>query len=198
MTAAPAIALSLALAATLPQPEREGLRRVAPGYEDFSPIALSQRLEPVDNRATLFFEDVYEGERQSRFGPAERIYVRMHGGIVAVFPRSSYVDTPWGAEAEVPPGTVFHLGSPAEALASGAPAPASPRPGQVSLRQNLAADAGNARASVEPRDGAAGREESGGAGEAPAPPSIFTSEPYRQRRMAALLAEAASAERAGR
>jgi hypothetical protein len=193
MTTAPFIAIALALA-TVPQAEREGLRRVAPGYEDFSPIALSRQLEPVDNRATLFAEDVYEGERPGRFGSSERVYVRMYGGIVAVFPRSSYVDTPWGVEAEIPAGTVFHLGSAAEALAGAAPGPApSARPGQVSLRQNLAADTGSAapaagRESLRP---IAGEQEA-------APPSIFTSEPYRQRRMAALLAEAARAERAAR
>lgn len=191
MPAAPALGIVLALAAL---PQQEGLRRVAPGYEDWSPVALSQRFEPVDTRATLFFEDVYEGERPGPFGATERVYLRMHGGVVAVFPQGNYIETPWGVEAAIPPGTVFHLGTPEEALGAAAPgamgeAPAAPRPGQVSLREDLSVSADRAAApSVT-----AARQDAPAA-DIPEPPSIFTSEPYRQRRMASLLAEAARAE----
>lgn len=231
MTTAPALAIALTLAAPLSlaplslplasgpaqdaQPDRADLRRVAPGYEDFSPVALSRRLEPVDIRATLFAEDVYEGERTDRFGSSERIYMRMYGGIVAVFPRSSYTRTSQGVEADIPPGTVFHLGTPAEAIGAERVQPrrATLRPGQVDLRHDLSAAGDRVALSVSgatgrtpPRETAKWLE--GAAGEAPGadqgleagePLSIFNSERYRQQRMASLLAEAARAQRhAGR
>jgi hypothetical protein len=187
MPAAPAIAIALAIAAI---PQQDALRRVAPGYEDWSPVALSQRFEPVDNRATLFFEDVYEAERPGPYGrPAERVYLRLHGGVVAVFPQSSYVETEWGVEAEVPPGTVFHLGTAAEALGGAMPVATAPRPGQVSFREDLSAAADRPAVAL-----AAAQRRSVATTEAPEPPSIFTSEAYRQRRMATLLAEAARVE----
>lgn len=186
----PLISLALIFAAAHAQPEqREGLRRVAPGFEDVSPIALSQRFEPVDNRATLFAEDVYEGERPGRFGSSERVYMRMYGGIVAVFPRGSYVNTPQGTAAAIPPGTVFHLGEPEDVLS--AVTPVAMRPGQVDLRENLATTDGR---SVQPRQQQPARAQADEA----EPPSIFSSEPYRQRRMAALIADAAQAELARR
>lgn len=226
MTTAPAIVTAVALAAPLSlaplaaplgiapaqdgQPDRDELRRVAPGYEDFSPIALSRRVEPVDNRATLFAEDVYEGVRTDRFGSSERIYMRMYGGIVAVFPRSSYTQTVEGVVADIPPGTVFHLGTPEEAMGERVEGRAAIRPGQVDLRQDLSAGraAGGERVAFS-TSGARGPEMAGwgqgageaGGGEGPEasePVSIFNSERYRQQRMASLLAEAARAQRASR
>lgn len=194
--ATPLLSLALLFAAAFAQQgQREGLRRVAPGFEDVSPIALSQRFEPVDNRATLFAEDVYEGERPGRFGSSERIYMRMYGGIVAVFPRGSYVNTPQGAAAAIPPGTVFHLGEPEDVLGESA-APAAMRPGQVNLRENLATTDGRSTGQPprqQPAPGARTQQT-----EPAEPPSIFSSEPYRQRRMAALIADAARAELARR
>lgn len=204
----PCVPLAILLGAGIPteagaQPERDELRRVAPGYEDFSPVALSQRLEPVDMRFTLFGEDVYEAIRDNGFGSAERVYMRMYGGVAAIFPRSTYVPTSSGAAATVPPGTIFHLGDPAEALgeapeggqgagaasavSTATNAIASPR--RVDLRQSLAADG---RAPGEA--GAEARRPEGAQPAAAA--SIFGSEAQRQRRMAQLLAEAARTEQA--
>ncbi|MFG0284491.1 MAG: hypothetical protein ACF8R7_08735 [Phycisphaerales bacterium JB039] len=181
------------------QPEQPGeIRRLSPGFEDFSPVALSRRLEPVDNRVTLFAEDVYEGVRTDRFGASERVYMRMYGGMTVIFPQSTYAPSVWGQAPTIPPGAIFYLGSPEEALgetaraapaSSAAPLASASGALRLSLRQDLAAGGGPA-----PSAGAApatpGADESD-------QPSIFSSEMYRQRRMATLLAQAARAELAG-
>lgn len=82
-----------------------GERPVVEGTSDVSPLADSLELRPIDLRLPSGFDRVYEvptGEGS--------LFARIDGGLTAVFPRSEYTATPYGAVAEVPAGTVWVIG----------------------------------------------------------------------------------------
>jgi hypothetical protein len=63
-------------------------------------------------RMATNFERLYQLDSKPRpfGGPSNDYYMRMSGGVMAVFPRSTYVETKEGVRATVPPGAVFSLG----------------------------------------------------------------------------------------
>jgi hypothetical protein len=82
------------------------LRPVDPGVADVDPLGTTGRVLPTDLRQPANFDRVYEVELDGK-----RFFVRAHGGVYAVFPRSDYVQTRGGVVPIVPAGTVYHLGS---------------------------------------------------------------------------------------
>jgi len=99
---------------------RPDLQRVDPGVEDVGPQQISLRSFEVDLRSPLGFDLIYEGMRHDPyagpFAPGQRYLTRSSGAVNAVFPRSSYVPTRAGYAPEIPAGTIFYIGDPAEAL----------------------------------------------------------------------------------
>ncbi|MCL4742377.1 MAG: hypothetical protein KJZ54_09260 [Phycisphaerales bacterium] len=83
----------------------ESLVRIDPTVGDVGPLGVSMRLMPIDLLRPTSFEDVYQVPHRPS------LFMRVHGGVAAVFPRSVYTTTPWGMRADVPPGTIFHIGS---------------------------------------------------------------------------------------
>lgn len=82
------------------------LKPVDPGVSDVGPLSGPGRVLPTDLRQPANFDRVYEVEIDGK-----PYFVRAHGGVYAVFPRSDYVQTRAGVAPIVPAGTVFHLGS---------------------------------------------------------------------------------------
>jgi hypothetical protein len=82
------------------------LKPVDPGVADVGPLGTTGRVLPTDLRQPANFDRVYEVELDGK-----RFFVRAHGGVYAVFPRSDYVQTRGGVVPIVPAGTVYHLGS---------------------------------------------------------------------------------------
>lgn len=100
--------VSTAAAATPPSRLNEAptLKPVDPGVGDVGPLSGPGRTLPTDLRQPANFDRVYEVELDGK-----RFFVRAHGGIFAVFPRSDYIQSRGGVVPIVPAGTVFHLGS---------------------------------------------------------------------------------------
>ncbi len=109
-----AILHTLILTALLAQPEQPSQPRlVDQGFEDAGPLTTSLKLTPVDLRQPTGFDRVYEVKipvGPYGQGGTKSVYVRSSGGLNAVFPQSVYTPTPYGVVAELPPGTVFHIG----------------------------------------------------------------------------------------
>lgn len=82
------------------------LKPVDPGVSDVGPLSGPGRVLPTDLRQPANFDRVYEVEIDGK-----PYFVRAHGGVYAVFPRSDYVQTRAGVAPIVPAGTVFHLGA---------------------------------------------------------------------------------------
>lgn len=209
----------MAVAQTTGQPR---LQPVDAGVADRSPLAVSQRVVPTDLRAPSAFDRVYrlDGGMQPA-GQQRTYYARKQGALTAVFPQSQYFDTSIGSIPEVPAGTVFYIGGlpGQDYTVAGLPSAArkqirSParNPGyqDLSARQGVSTAAPLTSATpqpvtAEPRPAT----ETGGAAAAisrdnpalPASipnrvdrrrPSVFTSEEFRQRRIAELIASAAA------
>lgn len=101
------------LVLVLTQPPSEAPRPVLQGVDDVSPLQQSLSLEPVDLRQPSGFDRVYRlPTRPNFFGRVrESAFFRASGGLVAVFPQSSYRTVGRGVDiAEVPAGTVYQLG----------------------------------------------------------------------------------------
>lgn len=79
-------------------------RRVQQGFDDAEPLARSMAIPRHDLRAPIGFEDVYD------LGDGR--LARIDGGLIAVFPRSTYERRGEGLTPTIPPGTVFYLGMP--------------------------------------------------------------------------------------
>lgn len=101
-----------------PLPPWQPGRKIEPGSEDAAPLKI-QRLEPrIDLRVPTGFDGVYQINKADIFGrpqipgaPGDSLYMRMDGGLMAVFPRSVYRETSRGGLVpQIPPGTVFYLG----------------------------------------------------------------------------------------
>lgn len=158
-------------------------RRVEPGTQDVGPLRTSNRLVPLDLRAPMRFEGVYEFERRDRFGRTEKWYARSDGGLTAIFPRSEYTLRNGRPLAEIPAGTVWLIGG----LRPETPKPTGPRPynwvdlsASASLRADGAAAEGSAVEASAARSAREGAERA-------EPPTIWTSERYRRERVGALL-----------
>ena len=151
-------------------PGLPGLKRIEAGLGDAGPLSVSQRLVPLDLRQPIGFEGVYQFERPAGWGRMETMYVRMNGGVAAVFPRSVYVPTKGGLVPEIPAGTVFSIGTPKFQT------PAPPKPASAS-----AVDL-----KYRPED----RTVSPAVSRAVASPTIWTSERFRQARVQTLLERA--------
>ncbi len=86
---------------------------VEPTVSDLGPLNTSQRVMPLDMRATSSFDKLYKLDVRPRFfgdRAQSEYYMRRNGAVSAVFPRSSYRVLEEGVLAEVPAGTVFSLG----------------------------------------------------------------------------------------
>lgn len=185
------------------------LKPVDPGVADVDPLGTSTRILPKDLRQPANFDRVYEVELNGK-----RFFVRAHGGVYAVFPRSDYVQTNRGAVPIVPAGTVYHLGSltrhDTKALTADEPPvhPAAAKPARPSRRDQAApstAAPSPESAAAQPAPSARRREVQRQATEPPlsdaAPPvprapeaaSIWTSELLRVSRTGALLDQARAA-----
>lgn len=107
--------LGVIVATSLARPPME-LIPVEEGIGDVDSLAADLRVQPRDLRTPLGFERVY------RVPGRDDLYMRVSGGLYAVFPRSEYVPGPGGMWPVIPAGTRFYPGGlPPELL--GAPAP---------------------------------------------------------------------------
>ena len=160
---------------------RPGYRSVEEGIEDVSPLAKSGRIERVDLRHPIGFEQVYEITTPD----GKTAYVRIDGGLVAVFKRSDYA-TGTG-EALLPPGVVYHIGAPKvlsieEARSKPVLAP-NRRSTRISTRADNRADNKPRQSEPKPKRDAI---------RVMGPASIIENEPYRRLRITQLLRSAAS------
>jgi len=91
------------------------LRPIEQRIGDVGPLSISLRTLSQDFQVPVDFEHVRQlpGRRDQ--------LVRSSGALHAVFSRSWYLDSPYGAIALVPPGTIFRIGS--ESLSNALAAP---------------------------------------------------------------------------
>ncbi len=164
-----------------------GATPVEPGFADVGPSRTSLRVEPHDLRQPLDFERVYTLGRVSAFGTDE-VFLRVSGGITAVFPRSVYVKSREGGAGPVlPPGTTFYIGRLPDEFVPAAPAPAR-APSLLATDLSIDLSAGSGREAGGSRTPARAVN----AGEAP---SMWENEEYRQARMGQLLRRAQAQRR---
>jgi hypothetical protein len=200
-----------------PAVTRVELKPVEQGIGDVGPLSTNLRSQPTDLRMPIRFDRVYRlsdvaasqpiwrGPGRSTANAQPDGFVRFNAGVSAVFPFSAYATGRGGLIAEVPPGTVFHLGlkpQPADGRFSSMDSPAR----RAGLPLN-AANAGPmfsaaAGASVgafdQPRNMPINRlVDTSAAANPPAsaldrvqPQSLWTSEAYRHERLTALIAGA--------
>lgn len=143
---------------------------VEPGKEDADPHALTMRRIELDLRKPVDFENLYQVSKVDAFGRGQPMFMRIDGGITAVFPRSVYRDTASGGAPVIPPGTVFWIGAPPVEVDT-----LPPIPGDTFLHLSVANDP-----PVQPTSTVTVN-------------SIVTDEAYRRRRVAALLERACRA-----
>ncbi len=99
------IALTALTASAAGQPLRPfELEAIDAGVEDVDPLARGGRLQARDLRIPIGFEHVY------RVPGRDDLFMRIDSGLVAVFPRSVYVQTQTGVTPIVPPATRFYPG----------------------------------------------------------------------------------------
>jgi hypothetical protein len=153
-------------------PSLQGLKRVEEGVSDVGPLGASQRLVPMDLRVPTGFEGVYEFQRERRWDKPETMYMRVSGGMAAVFPRSVYVEAGGGLIPEIPAGTVFLIGT-GEGAWMPTPGRWSTSPLAVDLRYTPEMET----VAAPPRQEEAATE----------PPTIWTSESFRRARTQTLL-----------
>jgi hypothetical protein len=97
-------------------------RPIDQGVGDAGPLSTSLRETHPGLRQPTGFDNVYHVPGR------DDLFMRMDGGMVAVFPRSTYVRKSGRNSATVPPGTVFYIGIPTH-LAMNAPDSAGVLPG---------------------------------------------------------------------
>lgn len=202
------------------QATREGVRMrpIEATRDDTSPLSVRLGVIPVDLRVPRGFEKVYEistwnGPLETRGAYARRgrLFARVDGAIVALFPRSTYESTEDGRLfATTPPGTIYSIGPPSRSLLervegaergwdSGGERQARTTE-SVSGRVSTNASAGSAGppavnlSATLPAGSAAA---SGDAKEAVAEPSMWVSESYRRERIGELLSRALVARPVG-
>lgn len=160
--------------------------RVEPGIADTDPARKGLRSLRTDLRTPSGFENVYRLDSTDAFGRTTSSFMRIDGATYAVFPRSVYVPTRAGLMPQIPPGTVFHIGAPPVPPSEDRPA-AGPTLVNLSIdtRVNTAAPA--APPSARTPETAPPPPKKSAAPDAQEPPSIFSSETYRQQRMTDIL-----------
>lgn len=170
------------------------LRPLDPGVADADPLSLSLRDARVDLRRPTGFQHVYQVP-----GRDDR-YMRISGGIYAVFPQSMYAPTRHGPAPLIPAGTIFFVGPPSwmqpPALAQASEQPPSPL--RVQTRVNARIDEAlldevQTPAPLPPQTAEA--RDSAAASSTPAGPRIVSDQEYRGERIARLLSHAARANR---
>lgn len=163
-----------------------GARPIEPTVGDAGPLSVNTRVMPRDPRHPLGFDRLYSITRTDAFGSGE-VFLRISGAVTAVFPRSSYINTPRGPIAEIPAGTRFHIGRLPDEYTPRAEAP----PPSL-LRSSLAMDlraADPAPIGAAPLDTPPDARPPAGAPTVELA-SIWTSEEYRQVRIGQILAQA--------
>ncbi|MCA9287919.1 MAG: hypothetical protein KDA05_04995, partial [Phycisphaerales bacterium] len=130
-------------------------RLIDQGWEDIDPLARSLFHARPDLRSATGFGDVFD------LGDGR--FARVDGGLVAVFPRSTYAGTVTGLVPTIPPGTVFYIGTPAPAAAERRD-PFRPPPGSTFAGHAVGRPPEATPASLRAENLFAGRR-AGGAGE---------------------------------
>ena len=97
--------LLLAAAAAAQELDVRALTPVDPTVEDTGPLSVSLRELQVDLRGPVGFEHIYRVP-----GHEDELYMRVDGGLLAIFPQSIYSDTRWGPVPIIPNNTVFYIG----------------------------------------------------------------------------------------
>lgn len=114
-------------------------QRVEQMVGDVGPLGTSLRELSTDLRVPTSFDAVYRLPRGvagiGGIGGQPQL-ARVNGAVIAVFPRSVYDWTDNGPRADVPPGTVYYIGSMPRAIA----AIHAPGPTHVSLAADMSAD----------------------------------------------------------
>ncbi len=169
-------------------------RPIDAGVDGVGPLATSLRIRPLDLRKSASFGNVYSYGQGS--------LVASSGALHAVFPRSVYV-----TGREVPPGTVFYIGStpgrfsptdarPGEPIGPIIPKPASAVGEALDLRIDLMADDRVGRDGVARDRRRPAPERPATSSDASAPSAAWVSpiwDDRRPRRVAELLDRAARA-----
>ncbi|HZW10372.1 MAG TPA: hypothetical protein VFF69_10755 [Phycisphaerales bacterium] len=183
---APALLVACSCAAAQGQTDDDRFRPIEEGFDDVSPQAESNRLQPVDTRIPLDFTRVYE------IIDAPGLLARRSGAVTAVFPRSIYNAD---ASAPIPPGTVFYVGDlPVDLAQPGMFTPNAPGLAAPARAGNRLDTAAGARiqtpivgARIDLRVPAAGPA-LGATPESDQPaPTMWQSEAYRQQRVGDIL-----------
>lgn len=81
--------------------DEDRFREISPGFADVNPQMADGLFRPVDLRAPMGFDRLYE------IVGSDGLYARRSGAVTAVFDRSVYARD---ASALVPPGTIYYLG----------------------------------------------------------------------------------------
>ncbi|MDQ7012766.1 MAG: hypothetical protein Q9O74_02580 [Planctomycetota bacterium] len=171
--------------------DEDRFREISPGFGDVSPQMVDGLFRPVDFRAPVGFDRLYE------IVGSGGLFARRSGAVTAVFDRSVYA---WGSTAMVPPGTVYYIGDlPVDLARPGLFAPATRGEGaRVSVPSmfRVPSEVADRRAETGAVPGRVdlrvGREAARGV-----PPvrqtgrSIWSSEEHRQRRVGELIRGAA-------
>ncbi len=148
-------------------------QRIDAGSTDASSAAVSLKRMDIDLRRPSGFEGVYQFSRADIFGRGQTMFMRIDGGVTAMFPRSVYVPTALGMRPEVPPGTIFYIGA----------LPPSPRLPPAHISPTFLNTAVSTRFPSEPEPLPTVRE-------VPIARSLISNEVYRRHRIEALLSAA--------
>jgi hypothetical protein len=170
------------------------LRPVQQGAADINPVSTSLRWQPLDLRQPANFDRVYRlsdvidpATAPPGVFPQDGGFVRFDAGVSAVYPWSSYAHTRRGTFAEIPAGTVFHIGLQPARPGEFPTATLAP-PNYVNLSANLAASSLQVTQTGNQTGTQAGVPEAAAA-------SLWTDDAYRRKRVGALID--AVARRAG-
>lgn len=98
--------LSVERAAIAQQLDRTQLRPVEPGTDDASPLSANLRNMNLSLASPSGFDQVYHVPGR------DDLYMRVQGGVYAVFPRGLYGQSRGSTVAMVPANTVFFVGMP--------------------------------------------------------------------------------------
>lgn len=103
---------AVGICVVLAQPAGSALEPIVAGDGDEMHLSDSLRMAPADLRLGTGFDQLYRLPREGG-----DMFARVDGGLTAVFPRSNYLFTPYGAVPTVPADTVWVIGQPEPWLA---------------------------------------------------------------------------------
>lgn len=160
----------------------EPRRVVEQGFDDRGPLSRGLR---------LIFPGLHQPgsfERVETIPGRSDLFMRIAGGVYAVFPRSMYVSTRQGDVAMIPDGVTFYIGPPP--FLDDAPVPTAPR--RVDEAMMLPPSAGTKVITVETPNAASSAPRN----ESPSAPHPSIAEPtaYRASRLQELMRRAAQAD----